>query len=243
MLAALEALDGTLPLRVPVIIGEGRRAGEELRSTDPGRPDRVVALAAAASAEEVGEATARAGEAARSWGALSAGARADMLRGAAAHMRSRRHALAALAVRECAKPWREADADVCEAIDFLEYYAPGRGRAPVWRHAAGAGRRAQHAATAPAGRDRGRRAVELPVRDRHGDDRRRARGRKPGVPQARRAVPGLRSGDRRGAAERRRPGGSTEPPPRGWRARRTARADARVARSPSPDRARSAARS
>ena len=46
-----------------------------------------------------------------------------MLRGAAARMRSRRHQLAALAVRECAKPWREADADVCEAIDFLEYYA------------------------------------------------------------------------------------------------------------------------
>ena len=28
-------------------------------------------------------------------------------------------------MRECAKPWREADADVCEAIDFLEYYARG----------------------------------------------------------------------------------------------------------------------
>ena len=26
-------------------------------------------------------------------------------------------------MRECAKPWAEADADVCEAIDFLEYYA------------------------------------------------------------------------------------------------------------------------
>jgi RHH-type proline utilization regulon transcriptional repressor/proline dehydrogenase/delta 1-pyrroline-5-carboxylate dehydrogenase len=26
-------------------------------------------------------------------------------------------------VYECAKPWVEADADVCEAIDFLEYYA------------------------------------------------------------------------------------------------------------------------
>ena len=28
-------------------------------------------------------------------------------------------------MRECAKPWPEADADVCEAIDFLEYYARG----------------------------------------------------------------------------------------------------------------------
>ena len=38
-------------------------------------------------------------------------------------MRERRHELAALCVRECAKPWVEADADVAEAIDFLEYYA------------------------------------------------------------------------------------------------------------------------
>ncbi len=123
LLAALEALDGTLPVRVPVSIGGQRRAGEELRSTDPGRPDRAVALAAAASEEEVGEAVSRAARTARSWGALPAAARAEMLRGAAARMRSRRAQLAALAVRECAKPWREADADVCEAIDFLEYYA------------------------------------------------------------------------------------------------------------------------
>ena len=38
-------------------------------------------------------------------------------------LRSHRLDLAALEVRECAKPWGEADADVCEAIDFLEYYA------------------------------------------------------------------------------------------------------------------------
>ena len=46
-----------------------------------------------------------------------------MLRGAAARLRERRLELAALQVRECAKPWPEADGDVCEAIDFLEYYA------------------------------------------------------------------------------------------------------------------------
>ena len=46
-------------------------------------------------------------------------------RAAADWMRARRPALAALVVRECAKPWPEADADVCEAIDFLEFYARG----------------------------------------------------------------------------------------------------------------------
>ena len=44
---------------------------------------------------------------------------------AAQWLRERRLEVAALEVRECAKPWPEADADVCEAIDFLEYYARG----------------------------------------------------------------------------------------------------------------------
>ena len=38
-------------------------------------------------------------------------------------MRRRRFELAAWEVLETAKPWREADADVAEAIDFCEYYA------------------------------------------------------------------------------------------------------------------------
>ena len=48
-----------------------------------------------------------------------------MLQRAAGLMRERRHELAALAVLEAGKPWAEADGDVCEAIDFLEYYAAG----------------------------------------------------------------------------------------------------------------------
>ena len=61
----------------------------------------------------------------RAWHEAGAVARADALLGAAAWLRERRLELAALEVRECAKPWVEADADVCEAIDFLEYYARG----------------------------------------------------------------------------------------------------------------------
>src|SRR5208283_5529025 len=57
------------------------------------------------------------------WSLTPAEQRAAVLVRAAAWMRSRRLELAALEVHECAKPWVEADADVCEAIDFLEYYA------------------------------------------------------------------------------------------------------------------------
>ena len=39
--------------------------------------------------------------------------------------------LAALEVFEAGKPWAQADADVCEAIDFCEYYGREMGRLSV----------------------------------------------------------------------------------------------------------------
>jgi RHH-type proline utilization regulon transcriptional repressor/proline dehydrogenase/delta 1-pyrroline-5-carboxylate dehydrogenase len=124
---ALSRVDATLPLTVPVIIGGDRRgtgAGETFASTDPGDPDRVVADATAAAAgADLAAAIAAAGHGARQWRATSAVDRAKALVRAAAWLRERRLEIAALEVRECAKPWPEADADVCEAIDFLEYYA------------------------------------------------------------------------------------------------------------------------
>jgi RHH-type proline utilization regulon transcriptional repressor/proline dehydrogenase/delta 1-pyrroline-5-carboxylate dehydrogenase len=125
LLDALAGLDARLPLRVPVLAGDGERTAEELVSTDPGRPGRVVALAAAATPGEVDAALDAAGRGFARWRAVPAAERAAALLRAAAWLRERRNEVAALEVRECAKPWPEADADVCEAIDFLEYYARG----------------------------------------------------------------------------------------------------------------------
>jgi RHH-type proline utilization regulon transcriptional repressor/proline dehydrogenase/delta 1-pyrroline-5-carboxylate dehydrogenase len=122
---ALARIDAELPLRVPVWIGADTRADDQLASTDPGDPARLVASAARTSETEVGVAVARAHEGLRVWSATPALQRAEALLRAAAWLRERRLELAALEVRECAKPWPEADADVCEAIDFLEYYARG----------------------------------------------------------------------------------------------------------------------
>ncbi len=125
---ALEQLDRRLPLTVPVLIGGDARGGAgagELESTDPGDPERLVARAAKASAADIDDALATATNAFPAWRDAGATARARALIGAAAWMREHRLELAALEVRECAKPWPEADADVCEAIDFLEYYARG----------------------------------------------------------------------------------------------------------------------
>jgi RHH-type proline utilization regulon transcriptional repressor/proline dehydrogenase/delta 1-pyrroline-5-carboxylate dehydrogenase len=112
-----------LPVEVPVWIGEDTRHGTQLTSTDPGDPERVVATAATATPQEATEAIARAHAALRPWSETAVERRAEILVRAAQLLRERRPALTALAVRECAKPWGEADADICEAIDFLEYYA------------------------------------------------------------------------------------------------------------------------
>ena len=111
-------------MRVPVWVGNERREGDELISTDPGAPDRVVAEAASATPGEVEAALALA-SGSRAWAATPAEQRAEVLLRAADWLRQRRLEVAALEVRESAKPWPEADADVCEAIDFLEYYARG----------------------------------------------------------------------------------------------------------------------
>ncbi|WCB96169.1 1-pyrroline-5-carboxylate dehydrogenase 1 [Baekduia alba] len=124
-LEALAALDARLPLEVPMLIGTELVRGEAFASVDPGAPERIVAHAHAAGAAHVDAAVARAVDGQQVWGARPAAERAAVLRRAAELLRGRRLELAALAVRECGKPWPEADGDVCEAIDFLMYYAAG----------------------------------------------------------------------------------------------------------------------
>ena len=120
---ALRALDARLPLDVPVLVGDGNGASDRFESTDPGSPERVVATAGRGGAADAAAAVEAATAAAPRWGATPAAERAERLVAAADLLRTRRLELAALEVRECAKPWAEADSDVCEAIDFLEYYA------------------------------------------------------------------------------------------------------------------------
>jgi RHH-type proline utilization regulon transcriptional repressor/proline dehydrogenase/delta 1-pyrroline-5-carboxylate dehydrogenase len=122
---ALAALDAELPVRVPVWIGDDRREGEELVSTDPANPDRVVALAASATPDDVDRALATAERAFPSWSRTPAEERGAILRRAAQILRDRRLRAASLILREAGKPWPEADADLAEAVDFLEFYARG----------------------------------------------------------------------------------------------------------------------
>ncbi|HMO26349.1 MAG TPA: aldehyde dehydrogenase family protein, partial [Tepidisphaeraceae bacterium] len=84
---------------------------------------RVPAMANDATVEDVDRAIERAQAALASWREVSVRERARMLRGAADRMRVRRDEIAGIIIRENGKNWRNADADVCEAIDFCNYYA------------------------------------------------------------------------------------------------------------------------
>jgi RHH-type proline utilization regulon transcriptional repressor/proline dehydrogenase/delta 1-pyrroline-5-carboxylate dehydrogenase len=68
-------------------------------------------------------AVAKAAQAFPSWRDADPRSRANVLTKAAQLMRDRRDELSGIIVKESGKVWRESDADVCEAIDFCEYYA------------------------------------------------------------------------------------------------------------------------
>jgi RHH-type transcriptional regulator, proline utilization regulon repressor / proline dehydrogenase / delta 1-pyrroline-5-carboxylate dehydrogenase len=118
---ALAALDAELPLRPRVLVAEEARGGDGIDSSDPCDPDRAVARLDFAHPEEASRALELAMRAA--WPHRRAEERASILEGAAELAAERRHGLAALIVREVGKPWEDADAEVCEAIDFLRFYA------------------------------------------------------------------------------------------------------------------------
>jgi len=100
-----------------------RLTGPLIESRNPGRPDEVVGRLSSASSEDVEQAVRRAVQARGFWRDRSTEQRVDIMRAAAALIRTRRDELAAWEILECGKPWREADADLAEAIDFLEFYA------------------------------------------------------------------------------------------------------------------------
>ncbi len=97
--------------------------GPELSTYDPSRPDQRVAVVQSYQPADV-EALIKIAEShAEAWSGRPIADRVAVMRNAAALMRDRRWDLAAWEVFEEGKPWREADADVAESIDFLEYYA------------------------------------------------------------------------------------------------------------------------
>ena len=123
MKAALDAVSGQLGGEYELIIG-GRKvkAAEQFNSINPSRKDQVVGVFQKAAAEQARQAMETALETFPSWSRVDPAERADVLFRAADAMRRRRMELNAWMILEEGKNWLEADADVAEAIDFLDFY-------------------------------------------------------------------------------------------------------------------------
>jgi RHH-type proline utilization regulon transcriptional repressor/proline dehydrogenase/delta 1-pyrroline-5-carboxylate dehydrogenase len=109
----------------PIIAGRQVEGAARFEVMCPSHKKTRVGTVGQATVEEAIRAVGEARRAWPSWAATAVEARADFLRRAAEVMRGRKFDLAAWAVHECGKPWREAEGDVAEAIDFCEYYAAG----------------------------------------------------------------------------------------------------------------------
>ncbi len=121
---ALKEVRGKLGRSYPLIIdGRDVATGKDLVSTDPSDATRVIARFGQAASEDAGKAVEVAKKAFPRWSETPARERAEVLVRAAAIMRKQKHLLTAWEVHECGKPWREADGDIAEAIDFCEFYA------------------------------------------------------------------------------------------------------------------------
>ena len=123
MQAALAEVENQLGREYDLVIGGSRQRTEgKILSTNPARPAQIVGVHQRAGADRIQQAVDAAWTAFTSWSRTPAAQRAELLFRAAALIRERKLSFCAWLVYEVGKNWGEADADVGETIDFLEFY-------------------------------------------------------------------------------------------------------------------------
>src|SRR5271166_4491480 len=123
MRAAIEKVRGQLGREYDLIIGGKRiKTEDKIKSLNPAKPSQIVGLHQKAGKEHVEPAMQAALSAFEHWSRTSVEERASLLFHAADLLRERKFEMCAWLVFEVSKNWAEADADICETIDFLEYY-------------------------------------------------------------------------------------------------------------------------
>jgi len=119
----LAEVEGKLGRIYPLRIGEQEKeTATWTESLNPANPRQIVGRVPLAGKQEAEEAIETAHHFFPRWRATPATERAAILFRAASIMRHKRLELAAWEIFEVGKSWREADADVIEAVDYLEYY-------------------------------------------------------------------------------------------------------------------------
>src|SRR5208283_1545510 len=103
--------------------GEFIATGDALVSVNPSNPREAVGIHHRATPELANRAVEAAHAYFPQWSRTPAAERVNMLLEAARILRARKMEFDAWLVTEAGKTWPEAEADVCEGIDFCEYYA------------------------------------------------------------------------------------------------------------------------
>ncbi|WP_213424143.1 L-glutamate gamma-semialdehyde dehydrogenase [Bhargavaea massiliensis] len=108
---------------IPLVIGGERiYTDDKMENFNPSNREELIGYVSKATQEHAEKAMEVAQETFKTWRKVKPEVRADILFRAAAIARRRKFELSALLSKEAGKPWPEADADVAEGIDFLEYY-------------------------------------------------------------------------------------------------------------------------
>jgi 1-pyrroline-5-carboxylate dehydrogenase len=124
MRSAIERVRGQLGREYDLIIGGKRvKTTDKIKSLNPSHPSEIVGIHQKAGKEHVEPAMAAALQAFESWSRTTVEERASLLFRTADLMRQRKMDYMAWLVFEVSKNWAEADADISETIDFLEFYA------------------------------------------------------------------------------------------------------------------------
>jgi 1-pyrroline-5-carboxylate dehydrogenase len=119
---AIAAVERQLGQRYPIVVGgERRETGAWIESRNPGAPSQLVGSVAKARRRDAEDAVVAASVAHATWRHMTAEGRASVLFRMAGLVRQRKLELAAWMVFELDKAWDEADGEVCEAIDMLEW--------------------------------------------------------------------------------------------------------------------------
>ena len=120
----VESLRVTKPFVVrPIVEGVPSETGEIVVRRDPSDSSMELCNIHFASVQIAERALVSLKDGFPRWRARPSTARIAAIRRLAQAMREQKEYLSALIIREVGKTWREADADVAEAIDFCDYYA------------------------------------------------------------------------------------------------------------------------
>lgn len=123
MLEAIKKAETQFNKEYPLIIGKEKIFNQEkLLSYNPSKKDEVVGICQKATAEQANQAIEVAFETFKMWKNVPAKKRAEYLFKAANLIKKRRYEFNSWLILETGKNYAEADADVAEAIDFLNFY-------------------------------------------------------------------------------------------------------------------------